>query len=139
MITQQKAPLPQSYYSSPLLRCLATAYVTFSGLDHSEESPFIPTIKEMLREAIGVHTCDRRSSKSVIQQYYPNWKFEEGFAESDSLWVPDLRETDAARQPRARSAIDNIFNGDKNAHISISSHSGMISSLLECKFVDVRV
>ncbi len=89
----------------------------------------------MLREAIGVHTCDRRSSKSVIQQYYPNWKFEEGFAESDPLWVPDLRETDAARLPRARPAMDDIFYGDKNTHISISSHSGMISTLLSCKFV----
>jgi broad specificity phosphatase PhoE len=138
LVTEQKVPLPQSYYSSPLHRCLATAYVTFSGLDHPSEYPFIPTIKEMLREVMGVHTCDRRSSKSVIQQYYAEWKFEEGFAESDPLWVPDLRETGAAMLLRARSAMDDIFNEDMDTHISISSHSGMISSLLECKFVNGR-
>jgi len=87
----------------------------------------------MLRESIGVHTCDRRSSKSTIQKLYPDWPFEEGFAENDPLWVPDLQETGAAMVVRARSAMDDIFNGDRSTHISISSHSGMIASMLECK------
>jgi broad specificity phosphatase PhoE len=133
LVTDHGIPLPQTYYSSPLLRCLATAYYTFSGLPHTPESPFIPTIKELLRESIGVHTCDRRSSKSTIHELYPEWPFEEGFAENDPLWVPDLQETNAAMVVRARSAMDDIFGADGKTHISISSHSGMIASLLECK------
>ena len=66
----QKIPTPESYYTSPLLRCLATASITFSGLDLPKEHPFIPTIKENLREVIGAHTCDRRSSKTVIHSHY---------------------------------------------------------------------
>ncbi|KAN0108244.1 phosphoglycerate mutase [Hyaloscypha variabilis] len=131
LVTDHGIPLPQTYYSSPLLRCLATAYYTFSGLPHTPESPFIPTIKELLRESIGVHTCDRRSSKSTIHELYPEWPFEEGFAENDPLWVPDLQETNAAMVVRARSAMDDIFSADGKTHISISSHSGMIASLLE--------
>jgi broad specificity phosphatase PhoE len=135
LTTDQKIPLPQSYYSSPLLRCLATAQATFSGLPHSGSFPFVPTIKEMLREVMGVHTCDRRSSKSVISKAYPDWPFEDGFAEDDPFWIPDLRETDAAMLVRARKAMDDIFSDDPNTHISISSHSGMIASLLECKSI----
>lgn len=131
LTTDHGIPLPQSYYSSPLLRCLATAYYTFSSLSHPKDSPFLPTIKEMLREAMGVHTCDRRSSKSAISKLYPDWPFEEGFEENDPLWVSDLREADSAMVVRARSAMDDIFNADGNTHISISSHSGMIASLLE--------
>jgi len=131
LTTTQKLPLPESYYTSPLLRCLATANITFAGLSQSPEHPFIPTIKEMLREEIGVHTCDRRSSKSVIQKNHPTWIFEEGFEEEDPLWVPDRRETRAAMKVRARKAMDDIFNGDANTHISISSHSGMIAALLD--------
>jgi broad specificity phosphatase PhoE len=133
LTTDHGIPLPQSYYSSPLLRCLTTAHYTFAGLSHTSESPFLPTIKEMLREAMGVHTCDRRSSKSRIQKLFPQWPIEEGFKENDPLWVPDLRETDAAMAVRARSAMDDIFNNDGKTHISISSHSGMIASLLKCK------
>jgi broad specificity phosphatase PhoE len=133
LTTEQKIPLPQSYYSSPLLRCLATAHYSFVGLPHSPSFPFKPTIKEMLREVMGVHTCDRRSSKSVIHEAYPDWPFEDGFEENDLLWVPDLRETNAAMVVRARKAMDDIFDTDKNTHVSISSHSGAIASLLECK------
>jgi hypothetical protein len=69
----------------------------------------------------------------VIAKAYPNWLFEEGFKEDDPFWVPDLRETKAARLVRARKAMDDIFSDDRNTHISISSHSGMIGSLLECE------
>ncbi len=69
----------------------------------------------------------------MIAKTYPDWPFEEGFAEDDPFWVLDLRETNAAMLVRARKAMDDIFSDDPNTHISISSHSGMIASLLECK------
>ncbi|TVY90161.1 putative phosphoglycerate mutase, partial [Lachnellula willkommii] len=125
-----KHPNPESYYTSPLLRCLATANVTFSGLDLPEDRQFVPTIKELFREELGVHTCDRRSSKSVIHENYPNWPFEAGFKEDDPLWDAEHRETNEAMDMRLRQALEDVFSNDKNTYISISSHSGAIGSIL---------
>lgn len=44
---QQRIPAPQSYYVSPLNRCLKTAQITFSGLGMPGTSPFRPVIKEV--------------------------------------------------------------------------------------------
>jgi broad specificity phosphatase PhoE len=55
-IAVQKIPYPQSYYVSPLTRCLKTANLTFSGLDLPVYYPFLPMIKELLREGISIHT-----------------------------------------------------------------------------------
>lgn len=126
----QKIPTPESYYTSPLLRCLATASITFSGLDLPKEHPFIPTIKENLREVIGAHTCDRRSSKTVIHSHYLDWPFEEGFAEEDPLWNATLRETNDAIDQRTVTAVEELFSSDKSTYISISAHSGQIASML---------
>lgn len=112
------------------MRCLATADISFSGLDLPPGRPFIPLIKELVREAIGAHTCDRRSSKTYIHEQYPDWPFEEGFAETDPLWDSELRETNVAMDIRLRQAFDEIFSTNKNTFISISSHSGAIGSML---------
>ncbi|KAI9048773.1 hypothetical protein LZ554_007604 [Drepanopeziza brunnea f. sp. 'monogermtubi'] len=130
LIADQKVPTPQSYYASPLMRCLATANLTFSGLDLPKDHPFIPTIKEGLREVNGAHTCDRRSRKSVIRAKYPDWPFEEGFTEEDVLWKANLRETDNAIDQRTLAVLDDVFASDKSTYISISAHSGEIGSML---------
>ncbi|CZT45224.1 related to GPI anchored protein [Rhynchosporium secalis] len=130
LITTQKIPFPETYYTSPLLRCLATASLTFSNLDLPKDRPFIPTIKENIREVIGVHTCDRRSGKSVIKSKYPDWPFEDGFAEEDPLWSAELRETDEALDQRTLRAIEDIFSTDDHTYISLSTHSGQIASML---------
>jgi len=137
-ISSQKIPTPESYYTSPLLRCLATANITFSGLELPEDRPFVPTIKELFREALGVHTCDRRSSKSVIAEQYPDWPFEKGFAEDDPLWDKDHRETNEAMDIRLREALDDVFSSDENTYISISSHSGAIGSILRGMYCGQR-
>jgi broad specificity phosphatase PhoE len=132
-ILTQKIPTPESYYTSPLLRCTATALTTFSGLELPLNRPFVPTIKELFRESIGAHTCDRRSSKSVIHANYPTWPFEEGFEEEDPLWSATERETDEAQDQRSRVVLDDVFSTDDKTYISISSHSGQISSILRGK------
>jgi broad specificity phosphatase PhoE len=129
-ISTQKIPTPESYYASPLTRCLQTAFHTFSNLSLPADRPFIPQIKELFREEIGVHTCDRRRSKSYIQQHYPTCAFEDGFAEEDPLWVPDVRETADAQDVRTKTVLDDVFANDTNTYISISSHSGEIASIL---------
>ncbi|KAH8423448.1 histidine phosphatase family protein [Aspergillus melleus] len=124
-------PAPQSYYASPLNRCLATASITFKGTGLPLTEPFRPLLKELLRETIGLHTCDSRSSKSAILAEYPLVRFEEGFAEEDPLYDPDLRESDTARDVRFRDLFQDIFAHDENTYLSLTAHSGAITSMLQ--------
>ncbi|KAG8525462.1 uncharacterized protein KY384_009106 [Bacidia gigantensis] len=127
-IETQKIPNPNSFYTSPLTRCLATANLTFSGL--KLKHPFIPTVKELLREGISGHTCDRRGSKSYIHANFPTYEFEEGFAETDQLWEALHGETSVDQTIRSKTILDDIFTHDKSTYISITSHSGEIASIL---------
>jgi len=131
-IMNQGIPVPQSYYVSPLDRCLATANVTFTGLKDvlPRESPFVPVVKELLREALGVHTCDRRSSREDIVKNYPGYVIEEGFTEMDQLWDPDVRESNGQIRARLKTLLDGIVINDENMFISLTSHSGAISAML---------
>jgi broad specificity phosphatase PhoE len=138
-MAQQKIPMPQSYYTSPLSRCLETAKLTFTGLELPSRHPFIPEIKELFREAIGVHTCDRRRSKTFIHENYPTYTFEMGFAEDDPLWNPITRETESAEDARSKTVIDDVFSNDFNTYISITSHSGTIASILRGKLRNITI
>ncbi|KAJ5174668.1 uncharacterized protein N7482_000545 [Penicillium canariense] len=132
--TQQIAngiPQPQSYYVSPLHRCCQTAQVTFEGCDMPLTDPFRPLIKELLRETMGEHTCDRRSSKSAIAADFPQYLFEPGFAEEDELWDPKVRESDEHRNQRLLGLLNDIFASDENVFLSLTAHSGAITSILE--------
>lgn len=77
----QKIPLPETYYTSPLIRCLETANITFSTLPLPRNQPFIPIVKELFREGISGHTCDRRSNRSYIHDNFPTYVIEKGFSE----------------------------------------------------------
>ena len=92
-IATQHIPVPERYYTSPLDRCLATANITFHGLQLPAHQPCIPEVKELLREVIGIHTCDRRSNRTYIHTNFPAYTFEPGFAEDDDMWSPDVRES----------------------------------------------
>ncbi|KAI4276528.1 MAG: hypothetical protein LQ337_002410 [Flavoplaca oasis] len=126
----QKVPPPRSYYTSPLTRCLTTANLTFSGLDLPSRHPFVPVVKEFLREGISGHTCDRRGSKSYIQQAFPNYRIEPGFTETDQLWQAYRREVEIDQDIRSKAVLDDVFSTDDETYISITSHSGEIASLL---------
>ena len=129
-IATQEIPLPERYYTSPLHRCLATANITFSGLQLPDHHSFIPEVKELVREVIGIHTCDRRSSKTYIQTNFPNYTFEPGFSENDELWRPDFRENHSSHDVRMEKLLDDVFAKDDSTYISFSSHSGSIASIL---------
>ncbi|KXS96551.1 hypothetical protein AC578_1967 [Pseudocercospora eumusae] len=130
-IESQKIPVPQTYYTSPLARCLATANVTFSGLDLPKRAPFVPTVKELLREGISIHTCDHRSNKTWIHDTYPSFKIEEGFNEYDELWNGVTGEPDSAHAKRMLTLLDDVFTSDASTWISFTSHSGTISTILD--------
>lgn len=133
-IAVQKIPVPQTYYTSPLTRCLQTANLTFSGLSLPRKYPFIPEVKEFFREGISGHTCDRRGSKKYIQNAFPKYKIEPGFTETDQLWKALQAETSVDQDIRSKKALDDVFSSDDSTYISITSHSGEIASLLrgEC-------
>ena len=142
-----KIPNPERYYVSPLDRCLKTADITFSSMHQLMGRKFRPEVKEvmhlaidervdladhlqMLREVIGIHSCDRRSSKSYIQTHYPDYPIEPGLAEEDPLWDANLRESDSMQTVRLTGFLDDVFAHDSNTFISFTSHSGAIAAIL---------
>ncbi|KAJ4358477.1 putative phosphoglycerate mutase pmu1 [Didymosphaeria variabile] len=130
LLTTEKIAAPQTYYTSPLFRCLDTARLTFSGLPLPRKSPFVPTIKEYFREGISAHTCDRRSNKTYIHANFPTYKFERGFAEHDPYWTELHAEPSADQDIRSKKVLDDVFSNDKSTYISVTAHSGEIASLL---------
>ena len=129
-IEVQKIPTPQSYYTSPLTRCLQTANLTFSGLPLPRQYPFAPEVKELFREGISGHTCDRRGSKTYISNAFPDYRIEPGFTEMDQLWQSLHAETPIDQDIRSKKVLDDVFSNDDSTYISITSHSGEIASLL---------
>jgi hypothetical protein len=113
-----------------LTRCLQTGSFTFAGLDLSSGAPYIPVVKELFREAIGVHTCDRRSSKTAIGEHFTDALFEEGFKEDDPLWDAEKRETNVGMDRRIKVVLDDVFGSDRNVYISVTAHSGAIGGIL---------
>ncbi|KAJ5925652.1 hypothetical protein N7454_008291 [Penicillium verhagenii] len=124
-------PAPQSYYVSPLHRTCETAEITFKEQDMPLTEPFQPLIKELLRETLGEHTCDRRSKASEIKAEFPGYRFEPGFAEDDLLWYANHRETNEERNVRFTELLYDIFANDENVFLSLTAHSGAITSILE--------
>lgn len=127
-----KMPAPEKYYVSPLWRCLQTAELTFGndGLKMPEGREFRPVVKEMLREVMGEHTCDRRSSRSALAEAFPGFEIEAGLSEEDELWLKDHRETHGEHDVRTRALLEDVFESDESLFVSFTSHSGSIASLL---------
>lgn len=134
----EKIPVPQSFYTSPLRRCLATANITFGDLSDllsldspSSSSVFQPTIKDLLREKISIHTCDHRNSTATsLLQTYPHFLLEPDFSEFDHLWNGITAESDTAHSIRMQNFLDDIFSHDDHTWISLTSHSGTIAAIL---------
>lgn len=90
-------------------RAISTFLITFTGLPLDAKA----TIVENCREQYGRHTCDKRMTKSEIATKYPeHLVFEEGFAEDDTLWEAEVRESEKHTQERARSVLDRVFGGE---------------------------
>ncbi|WVN90699.1 uncharacterized protein L203_105941 [Cryptococcus depauperatus CBS 7841] len=115
------------WYVSPMARAGHTLQVSWGELLAG-----VPEICEDWREHYGVNTCDERVTKTEIQKRFPDFIFEEGFAENDELWKPDDRETEEHMQMRAQRAMDKLFgpSGAKETYISITGHHGIFRNLL---------
>ncbi|KAF5315309.1 hypothetical protein D9619_007545 [Psilocybe cf. subviscida] len=120
-------PQPHKKYCSPLRRALDTCDFIFEG----HPGDFL--VVENCREENGVHTCDKRSSRSDIQKYKPHFAIEAGLTEEDLLWHPTIRETKPEVAERARKVLDFIFKtdtGSDDVFISITAHGGFINGFL---------
>ncbi|KXT03027.1 hypothetical protein AC578_637 [Pseudocercospora eumusae] len=128
--TTHGMPAPESYYVSPLYRCLQTANLTWGNLTLPDDKRFTPVIKELLREVLGEHTCDKRSTKTNITTAFPDFIIEDGFSEEDLLWKADHRETHEEHDERTKELMTDIFSRNPNTFVSLTSHSGAIASHL---------
>lgn len=113
-----------------MTRCLRTANITFSDLELPHYYPFVPTVKELFREGISTHTCDRRNSKTYIQNLFPGFKIEASFTENDELFSGVVAEPSGAQDARSKTVLDDVFANDDHTWVSITSHSGEIRSIL---------
>jgi broad specificity phosphatase PhoE len=135
LIKDEKISPPESFYTSPLYRCLDTARLTFEGVKLPGNNRFVPVVKEFLREGISAHTCDRRHSKSYIRKNFPTFQFEKEFMEEDPYWTELYSEPRVNQDARSKAVLDDIFSNDDSTYISITSHSGEIASLLRGKML----
>lgn len=119
-------PRPEKWLCSPLTRTADTMRLSFGDIISDET----PVFKEGLREIFGQHTCDKRRSKSYLEERFSDYAFEEGFAEEDLLWKPDEREAEVDRRDRLRNTMFDIFANQPETYISITSHGCALRSLL---------
>jgi hypothetical protein len=104
--------------------------ISFSSLDLPASHPFVPEVKELLREGIDIHTCDSRSNLTYIKASFPNYVIEPGFTEYDLLFRYSTSETTTAQNLRSKTILDQIFSTDGETFLSFTTHSGEASSLL---------
>ncbi|CAE6444331.1 unnamed protein product [Rhizoctonia solani] len=129
-------PLPTKLFSSPMSRAASTLDITFTGIlltESGKKDKVQPYVMEGLREVYGVHTCDKRRTKTYIRETYNDFGIEPGFTEEDELWTADHRETNDEADARLKATLDTIFGrllGSKDTFISVTAHSGAIGAAL---------
>lgn len=123
--------IPTRFYVSPLSRSIDTLYHTWN--DIVDLKSLGPYIQENWRETMGVHTCDKRSSRTIIANKYEDKGFiiEPGFAEEDIYYQDDYRESVGEQALRINKALQQLFNEyPLDEIVSITSHSGSIRAQL---------
>lgn len=120
-------PLPGKLYCSPLTRAIHTNKITFDSIIPESQRTMII---ENLRETHGVHTCDKRRTRTYIEQTFPDFDIEKELIEEDKLWDPEVRETHAEIDVRMRRVLDIIFDKDQEQFISFTAHGGIVSAVL---------
>jgi len=116
--------LPQKLYCSPLTRAMQTCEITFRDIVSSR------CVVVECREENGIHTCDKRRTKTYIESVFPLFELELGFSEEDLLWEAEVRESRAHVEERAKEVLDMIFNDDKEIVVSVTAHGGIINAFL---------
>jgi broad specificity phosphatase PhoE len=124
-------PLPGTIYTSPLARSLETTRLAFADVMEDHGAHFQPVVKELLRERLTNHTCDRRSTLSWIKEHYPNYIVEPAFSEDDLLWSSTREEAAEEHLTRKQRLLEDIFENDSNTFVELTTHSYAVSAILE--------
>lgn len=124
-------PVPDTLYTSPLARCLETTKLVFKDVIEGQGRPFRPAVKELLRERLTDHTCDRRRASKWITATYPEYELEVAFADEDVLWHADRSESSAENIVRTQRLLEDIWEENSGAFIALVTHSFALSSMLE--------
>lgn len=134
------APFPTALYSSPLTRCLQTSRLVFAPLCAARGLPYQPTVKELLRERMTDHTCDRRSSRTYIAGAFPEARIEDGFTETDELWRSDRWEPMHEHLARKQAVLEDIFDNATGSVVSLAMHSMAVAVTMRvCGMEEYRV
>ncbi|KAJ3547267.1 hypothetical protein NM208_g1602 [Fusarium decemcellulare] len=124
-------PVPDALYTSPLARCLETTKLVFEDVMNEQRMTFKPVVKELLRERLTDHTCDRRRTKDWITATYPEYELEAGFTDEDRLWHADRSESKEEHVARTQSLLEDIWTQDSGTVLALITHSYTLSSILE--------
>ncbi|KAK4102360.1 hypothetical protein N658DRAFT_495710 [Parathielavia hyrcaniae] len=124
-------PLPETLYTSPLARRLETTMLVYEPVMAKHGRSLRPVVKELLRERLTNHTCDKRSSRSWIAETYPEYVLERELEMVDTLWKKDRYETNDEHVARKRRLLEDVFANDKSTFVSLTTHSYAISAILE--------
>ena len=130
LVSNEKVPLPGAIYTSPLTRCLETTSFVFRDVFAQNGASFQPIVKELLRERLTDHTCDRRSTRSWIAQNFPDYIIEPSLSEEDILWTGGKWETEEEHAARKQQALEDLFSNDSNYFVALVTHSYAISAIL---------
>ena len=88
-------------------------------------------VAENLRELYGMHTCDRRSSRSAIEQTYSFVQFQGDFSKHDTLWLPHEREPLENATNRLQRWLLKLFSTEDATFVSVISHAGAIRAMYQ--------
>lgn len=122
-------PVPSKYFVSPLQRSCMTLLLTMKGLMPSNTNVLIV---EKIREIIGYHLCNKRSTKTEILKKFGDDNFitEPGFTENDELYTEE-EETFDHHCIRVNDFMQQLFNDYRDDEfINVTSHGGTIKCFL---------
>lgn len=131
------APIPSKFFVSPLRRSASTLVHTWKSIDIPK-----PVVCEGVRETIGLHLCHKRSTKSTIEQLFPNFDFEPGFTEDDQLERVYSSEKEQLHEQFLRinyflqKLFESDWDGEKvdksadSTFVNVTSHAGTMRAFI---------
>ncbi|TFK63303.1 phosphoglycerate mutase [Pluteus cervinus] len=123
-----KLHLPSKLYSSPFTRALNTCQIQWENILISDTNTV--SVLEDCRETIGVHTCDKRRTRSYIESRFEGFIPEPSMTEEDELWTPDYRETHNEIVTRTTRVLHQVFDEEPGNFISVTAHGGVINAFM---------
>ena len=127
-VSADKVPVPEKWFTSPLTRCLHTTETMRKRVQMTIPLSSPPFLSEAVREISGVHTCDKRSTRSAIEAAFPEFILEGSMSEEDNLWHANKRNTPEEHVKMWRTFLEQLFV-DNSTFIFIATHSGATRAL----------